>query len=254
MTTAWLTPPNMATPRASAPCWLWTGSTPTSRTLTTAAPPSDHPAAGEGHTEVVRALLAADGIDANSTCTDDGSTALIYAPQEGYAEVVRTLLAVDGIDANHTRIDDGCTALILASQEGHAEIIRALLAVDGIDANLATTDDDSTALIVAAQDGTTEVARALLAVDGIDANLATTDDDSSTAHHARRRQRPPRLRPRPRRGQGDQQQPPVPGLPARQQLGAPRRLQRARRYHQNGHGRAAAARGRLPLPAQCTPL
>ena len=69
-------------------------------------------AAREGHTEVVRALLAAPGIDVNKA-DDNGWTAVMVAAREGHTEVVRALLAAPGIDVNKaTKI--GNTALDLA--------------------------------------------------------------------------------------------------------------------------------------------
>ena len=57
----------------------------------------------------------------------NGATALMFASQEGYIEVVRTLLAVDGVTANHTN-NQGTTALIQAAKNGHLATVEAFLA------------------------------------------------------------------------------------------------------------------------------
>jgi ankyrin repeat protein len=134
----------------------------------------------QGYTEIVRVLLAVDGIDANRV-NNNGASALMVASECGYAEAVHALLAVDGIDANCRTDGGGATALIRACVNGHLEVVRALMAVDGIDANLAG-DDGYTALIFAALCGYTDIVCALLAVDGIDANLAGNDGCTALIH------------------------------------------------------------------------
>ena len=51
---------------------------------------------------------------------------------KGHAEIVRALLAVEGVEVNAT--DDGdypSTALMLAKERGHKEAVDALLACGG---------------------------------------------------------------------------------------------------------------------------
>ena len=93
-----------------------------------------------GHTEVVKLLLAQDGIEVNKARTDDGTTPLFMACQEGHFEVVKLLLAQDGIEANKACTADGSTLLYMACQQGHSEVVKLLLAQDGIEVNKARND------------------------------------------------------------------------------------------------------------------
>ena len=97
-------------------------------------------AARNGHTEIVRALLAAPGIDVNKA-DNYGGTAVMQAANEGHTEIVIALLAAPGIDVNKAD-NGGYTAILLAAYKGHTEIVRALLAAPGIDLNKRATDGD----------------------------------------------------------------------------------------------------------------
>ena len=88
-----------------------------------------HMAAQEGHTEIVKALLAA-GAAVNAK-DQEGRTALDLAAQEGHTETVKALLAADA--AVNTKDDlFGSTALELAAAEGHTGIVRLLKAAGGV--------------------------------------------------------------------------------------------------------------------------
>ena len=83
-----------------------------------------------GHTEVVRALLAAPGIDLNKV-NKDGMTAVMLAASRGHIEVVMTLLAAPGIDINKraTRGEyEGKMALGIAIDRNHYETAALLRA------------------------------------------------------------------------------------------------------------------------------
>ncbi len=81
-------------------------------------------AARVGHTETVRALLAA-GADVNAK-TPTGGTALMITARFGHPEIAQALIAA-GADVNATD-EDGKTALARATGGGHTEIVRVLLA------------------------------------------------------------------------------------------------------------------------------
>jgi len=49
----------------------------------------------------------------------------VLAAKDGHVEVVRALLALDGVAANQA-VDDGVTALFVAAQRGHVEVERLL--------------------------------------------------------------------------------------------------------------------------------
>ena len=87
--------------------------------------------------------------DINRVLEGEKSTALTMAAFRGNTEIVQALLAVPGIDAN-LPMHHGGTALYLAAQEGHTAVVRALAAVDGIRPNLATYDNGLTPLLMAA--------------------------------------------------------------------------------------------------------
>jgi len=117
-------------------------------------------AAGHGHLEMVRHLLAR-GADVNG-CVPRGEyrgwTPLMRASWGGHPEVAR-LLVDSGADVNLAN-DYGGTALMHASVEGHPSVVRLLLAsgarVDAEDNN------GLTAMMLAAIAGTEETVRLLL--------------------------------------------------------------------------------------------
>ena len=118
-------------------------------------------------------MLAA-GANVNATSDEDEMTALMHAAGMGYAPVVRALLAADGIDVNAGVLAShapGSTALMMAAGEGQSEAVEALLAAPDIDVN-ATNDLLSTALMYAVGYGQVETVEMLLAVPGLEINAA----------------------------------------------------------------------------------
>jgi ankyrin repeat protein len=113
-------------------------------------------ASGEGHLDIVRALLA-EGADVNAK-TNDGTTALLLASRNGHLDVVQVVLA-KGAEVN-AKDNKGVTALMGASVAGHLEIVQALLA-KGANVN-AKTNDGTTALLVASIEGRLEAVQTLL--------------------------------------------------------------------------------------------
>lgn len=73
----------------------------------------------------------------NKARTDGGSTACY----NGHTGVVKALLACDEIDANSARTDNGATPLYIACNQDNTGIIRILLADRRVDANNAITHD-----------------------------------------------------------------------------------------------------------------
>ena len=57
-------------------------------------------AAHEGQVEVVRLLLAAEGVSVNQACTQDGNFPLFMACQENHPDVVALILAAAGVSVN----------------------------------------------------------------------------------------------------------------------------------------------------------
>ena len=86
-------------------------------------------AAERGDVSSVSRLLAAPGIDVNST-SEAGDTALLFAAHGGHVDVVTSLLSVDGIDVN--RPANGDAPLATAVYHGHANVVAALLAAPDI--------------------------------------------------------------------------------------------------------------------------
>ena len=87
-------------------------------------------------------------------------TPLYMASQYGCAEVVKLLLAQDGIEVNKALSNNGRTPMYVACQKGHTEIVKLLLRKDGIDANKAKTDG-TTPLLTAGRGGHTEIVKLL---------------------------------------------------------------------------------------------
>lgn len=118
-------------------------------------------AAGNGHLEIVKALLNK-GVKANLS-KNNGVTPIFMAAQEGYLEVLQILLNHNA-DPNLTRID-GVTPFIAAAFAGKFETLKALLA-NISDINHGTSapgDDNCTALFLAAQCGHEDIVKLLIA-------------------------------------------------------------------------------------------
>jgi ankyrin repeat protein len=129
-------------------------------------------AAQNGHVAIVEALLAHTGIDVNQARTDDGATPLLLAAQNGHGTVAGALLAHDDIDVNQGRTADGATPLLIASVAGHVAVVKALLAHTDIKPNQSTSFNGATPLLVASQHGHAAVVKALLTHEAIDMTLA----------------------------------------------------------------------------------
>jgi ankyrin repeat protein len=93
-------------------------------------------AASEGQVEVVNFLLtrAEDAAEVVNAANHDDETALIRATLGGHVDVVRALLATDGINVN-AATSNGTTALMVAAGTDNEEIATELLVADGISVN-----------------------------------------------------------------------------------------------------------------------
>ena len=69
----------------------------------------------EGHIDIVRLLLEADGCNMNKATTDGGATPFYIACHKGHVDIVRLLLVAGGCDTNKAR-DDGRTPFYIACQ------------------------------------------------------------------------------------------------------------------------------------------
>ena len=76
-----------------------------------------------GHLDVVRELLGADGIQANQA-KNDGQTPLSTSCQNGHVDVVRLLLTVPGIDVEKGQT--GWPPLKLAKHFKHGAVVSVL--------------------------------------------------------------------------------------------------------------------------------
>ena len=133
-------------------------------------------AAFNGRSECVKLLLAAPGINVNKADMH-GNTPLYWAAYKGHSACVKLLLATPGIDVN--KADKyGWTPLFWAADNGHSECVKLLLAAPGIDVNKAPTVTGSTPLLSAAWNGHSECVKLLLAAPGIDVNKANKDGET----------------------------------------------------------------------------
>ena len=99
----------------------------------------------KNHVEVIRLLLAVEGVSVNQACTDDGCFPLFIACQKNHVEVVRLLLAAQA-QVNQVK-DGGWSVCHIAAQNGHVQVLEMLLEA-GADVQL-KSDDGCTALDLA---------------------------------------------------------------------------------------------------------
>ncbi|KAH6909473.1 hypothetical protein BKA70DRAFT_1561718 [Coprinopsis sp. MPI-PUGE-AT-0042] len=88
-------------------------------------------AAENGHSEIVKILLALPGANINAV-DDDNDTAIKRAAEFGDEETVRLLLAVPGVDINIKSKKDGHTASSVALEKGHGPVVDLLRAFEGV--------------------------------------------------------------------------------------------------------------------------
>ncbi|KAL8817309.1 MAG: hypothetical protein Q9223_003831 [Gallowayella weberi] len=125
-------------------------------------------AAAGGHTSVVQSLLR-EGANPNLSCLRS-STALHRAIIYGHTETVRHLLNAPGIDVNAIDTASGRTPLMLAIVNQRAESIPVILRTPGLDVNLHTTPLMATALTLAASYDNADFVRQILSHPDIEVN------------------------------------------------------------------------------------
>ncbi|TFK17209.1 ankyrin [Coprinopsis marcescibilis] len=138
-------------------------------------------AAANGHIETVQLLIGVEGIDIESSDTDQ-LTPLTEASYGGHVQVVDMLLEV--IDADHVNAGRR-TALMQAAIQNHTEVMKSLLRVQAINVNDREPEnsdgDGDSALTLAAFSGCIDAVRLLLGVDGIEINASHWGDGTALA-------------------------------------------------------------------------
>lgn len=140
-----------------------------------------HRAAEAGHLDVVKALLAGRGIAVNQV-DQLGRTALHRASSMGRLSVVHELLAAVGSRLQQPGFMQR-TPLHCAAAEGHAEVVKALLGAPGINVNQPELGGQSP-LRLAVSAGHDAVVESLLAAPGINVNQVGQDGKTSLAEAA----------------------------------------------------------------------
>ena len=118
-----------------------------------------HLAAQEGHSSVVKLLLAELGADASVT-DSNGSIALHIAALHGHSEVVGLLITKFGCSP-HIRGHYGRTPVHFACDGGHLDVVKKLISEYGCNI-MARDNDGCTPLHIAAGTGREEVVRELV--------------------------------------------------------------------------------------------
>eukprot|EP00941_MAST-03F_sp_MAST-3F-sp1_P003688 g3688.t1 len=112
-----------------------------------------------GHTELVRDLLARNGVNVNMG-NGWGMTDLVFACRNGKLEVVKLLLEHNDINVNQVN-EEGWTALHWASEGGRSEVVKAMFSHWKTDVNQADNQGE-TALHLASYEGHVEVVKIIL--------------------------------------------------------------------------------------------
>ncbi|RUS31605.1 ankyrin repeat-containing domain protein [Jimgerdemannia flammicorona] len=137
-----------------------------------------HCAAGEGHLEIVQALVIEFGQNVNAV-DDSGRTPLHFAAREGHADIVKILVA--DLGANGNVMDKfGYTPLHVAVEQGHVSVVGLLTGTLGAGVN-ATDNTGQTPLHLAAREGYVSIVRLLAGTLGADVNA--TDNTGQTPLH-----------------------------------------------------------------------
>ena len=76
--------------------------------------------------------MAENGVEPDSKDTYYGRTPLSWAAENGHEEIVKLLLASDGVDPD-SKDKHGKTPLLWAAAKGHKNVVNLLLPENGID-------------------------------------------------------------------------------------------------------------------------
>ena len=120
-------------------------------------------ASENGHTEVVKVLLADNRVDPSVRDNE----AIREASYKDHSEIVKVLLADDRVDPSA----DNNKAIRWASYYGHSEVVKVLLADDRVDPSA----DNNKAIVGASENGHLEVVVLLLADDRVDPSARDND-------------------------------------------------------------------------------
>lgn len=127
-------------------------------------------AANEGHTTIVKTLLAAGAQVGMTDC--DGWTPLLVAAQNGHTKTVQKLLKAcvrEGVNIDEAQAKDGWTPLLFATRFGRKATVRALLE-SGANVHIAN-NNGRTPLFIASSCGHNDIVEILVAA-GADLNGA----------------------------------------------------------------------------------
>jgi ankyrin repeat protein len=122
-------------------------------------------AAKNGHSAVVKLLLATGGVDPDPK-SNSGRTPLSWAVANGHSAVVKLLLAENSVDKDYKDAYYGQTPLSRAAENGHSAVVKLLLTIDGINPD-SKSNSGRTPLSWAAANGHSAVVKLLLATGGI---------------------------------------------------------------------------------------
>lgn len=127
---------------------------------------------------MVRQLLQCKYIELDSR-DKDGKNVFLIAAERGHTEVVKLLGEAEGLDYN-VQTKGGWNALMVAVFSGRIELVRAVMSAVGVDLN-AADDDGNTALLLAAMSGREEVVATLL--NGYDHSVEQAGGQAQTQLH-----------------------------------------------------------------------
>ena len=110
----------------------------------------------------------------------------MISAQNGHLEVVKTLLEAEGRELLMLTTDNGTSCLWISASNGHLEVVKALLEAGGRELAMLTTGNRTICLLISAQNGHLEVTNTLLEAGGSELLILTNDCGVSCLSIARR--------------------------------------------------------------------